>query len=115
MGFLVSFGDVRPDKVSMYNDETNLLRLRALGSSLRSGVETCLLLLLSLGAVLVEKFEELCGGVLVQSVGELGDGGGDLQALTENDLLALEANIFGPFDETGQVSLWLDVLTYMAE
>ena len=99
----------------MDNDETDLLRLRALGSSLRSSVETSLFLLLSLGAVLVEEFKKLCGGVLVQSVGELGNGGGNLQALVENDLLALEADIFGPFNESGQVGLWLDVLTCMAK
>ena len=43
---------------------------------------------------------------------ELRDGRGYLEALGENDLLALEANIFGPLDETGQVGLGLDVLTY---
>ena len=41
---------------------------------------------------------------------ELRDGRGYLEALGENDLLALEANIFGPLDETAQVALGLDVL-----
>jgi hypothetical protein len=43
-------------------------------------------------------------------VGELGNGGGNLETLVENDLLALKANVFRPFDETGQVTLMLDVL-----
>lgn len=41
--------------------------------------ETSLLLLLGFGLVLVEELEELGGGVLVQGVGELGDGGRDLR------------------------------------
>ena len=30
----------------------------------------------------------------------------------QTDILPLEADIFGPFDETGEVSLGSDVLTY---
>lgn len=41
-------------------------------------IQTSLLLLLGLGLVLVQKAEELGGGVLVQRVGELSDGGGNL-------------------------------------
>ncbi len=42
---------------------------------------------------------------------ELSNGGRDLEALVQDDLLALKANVFGPFDEAGQVSLGLDILT----
>ena len=51
-------------------------------------------------------------GVLVQGVGELGDSRGDLEALAEDDLLALKADILGPLDEAGKVGLVLNVLTY---
>lgn len=44
---------------------------------------------------------------------ELRDGGRDLQALVEDDLLALKANILGPLDEAGQVGLGADVLAYV--
>ena len=86
------------------------LDLLVLGSSSSRGVETGLLLLLGLGAVLVEELEELGRGVLVEGVRELGDGRGHLEALVEDDLLALQADIFGPLDEAGQVTDGLDVL-----
>ena len=35
-----------------------------------------------------------------------------LQALGENDLLSLKANIFGPLDEALEVSFGLDILAY---
>jgi len=100
------------DVVKTVLDEEGLLGLILLslsngGSSLS---ETGLLLLLRLGAVLVEELEELGSGVLVQGVGELGNGGWNLQALVEDDLLALEADILGPLDEAGEVSLRADVL-----
>ena len=86
------------------------LLLLTLGSGGSSGSETGLLLLLRLRAVLVQELEQLCSGVLVQSVGELGDGWWDLQALVKDDLLALEADVFGPLDEAGEVALGLDIL-----
>jgi hypothetical protein len=43
-------------------------------------------------------------------VGELSDGRWDLQALGEDRLLALEANVLRPLDEAGKVGLVLDVL-----
>ena len=39
--------------------------------------------------VLVEELEGLGGGVAVEDVGELGDGGGDFETEVENFLLAL--------------------------
>ena len=41
---------------------------------------------------------------------ELGDGGWYLETLVQNDLLPLEADVFGPFDETGEVSFGSDAL-----
>jgi len=35
----------------------------------------------------------------------------NFETLVENDLLTLELDVFGPFDETGQVACWADVLT----
>lgn len=80
-------------------------------STLGSLDQALTLLDLGLGPVLVQELEQLGGGVLVQGVGELSDGRGDLETLVEDDLLALKENVFGPFDETGQVSLGADVLT----
>lgn len=68
-----------------------------------------LLLLLGLGPVLVEQAEQLRRRVLVERRRELGDRRGDLEPLAEDDLLALEADVFGPLDEAGQVALRLDV------
>jgi len=42
---------------------------------------------------------------------ELCNGRGDLQALVKNDLLALKADVFRPFDEASQVSPRTDILT----
>lgn len=91
---------------------TNLgLSLLLLSGRLRDSLKTSLLLLLGLGAVLVQQLEELSSSVLVQGVRELGNGRGNLETLVQNDLLALEANIFGPFDEASQVGLGLNILT----
>ena len=88
------------------------LSLLLLSSSLSGSLETSLLLLLSLRAVLVKELEQLGSSVLVESMGELSDGRGDLETLVEDNLLALKANIFGPLDEASQVGLGLDILTY---
>lgn len=74
--------------------------------------KTSLLVLLRLGAVFVKELEQLSGGVLVQSVRELSNGGGDLETLVEDDLLTLKADVFGPLDKAGQVGLGADVLAY---
>lgn len=84
--------------------------LLAVSDVLGGSIETSLLLLLGLRAVLVEELEEVGGGVLVKGVGELSDRGGDLQALVQDDLLALETNVLGPLDEAGKVTRRLDVL-----
>jgi len=71
----------------------------ALGSGSGRGLETSLLLNLGLRTILVEQLEQLSGRVLVQSVRELGNGRGNLEALVKDDLLALKANVFRPLDE----------------
>lgn len=89
-----------------------VLGLGALRSLLRGGIKTSLLLLLRLGAVLVQQLEKLGRGVLVERVRELSDRGGHLKALVEDDLLALEAHILRPLHEAREVSLGTDVLAY---
>jgi hypothetical protein len=42
-------------------------------------------------------------------VGELVDGGRNLETLEKNTLLSLDTDVLGPFDETGEVSDWLDI------
>ena len=88
------------------------LSLLLLSGGLGGSLEASLLLLLRLGAVLVQELEQLSSSVLVESVGELSDGRGDLETLVEDNLLALKANIFGPLDEASQVGLGLDILAY---
>lgn len=41
---------------------------------------------------------------------KLGDRGRNLEALVENNLLALEANVFWPLDEAGKILLGLNIL-----
>jgi len=96
-------------------DKEGLLRLLLLGvlifgGGLGGSVETSLLLLFGLRAVLVEQLEKLGGRVTVQSMGELRNRRRDLEALVQDDLLALETNVFGPFHETCEVTFMLNVL-----
>jgi len=92
-----------------------LVRLFALGVLRGSLLETSLLLLLGLGTILVGKLEELSGSILVERVRELGDCWRDFQALVEDDLLTLEANVLGPLDEASQILLRLDILAWIRE
>lgn len=91
------------------------LSLLLLSSGLSGSLETRLLLLLGLRAVLVKELEQLSSSVLVESVRELSDSRGNLETLAEDDLLALKADVFGPFDETSQVGLGLNVLAYICD
>ena len=57
---------------------------------------------LRLGAVFIQQLKQLRSCIFIQ-----GMAGG---TLVQNDLLPLEVDVFGPFDETGEVSLGSDVL-----
>lgn len=72
--------------------------------------EPLFLLSFGLRAVFVEEPEGLGGGVAVESVGELGDGGRDFEPQVEDLLLTLQAHVFGPFHHARQIAARLDVL-----
>ena len=52
-------------------------------------MQSLLLLSFRLRLILVEEFEGLGGGIAVEDVGELGDGGRDFKAEVEDFLLTL--------------------------
>lgn len=95
------------DSVGLLADILLLLALLDGGSLLE---ETLLLLGLGLRSVLVEELESLGSGVAVEDVLELGERGRNLQAHLKDLLLSLEADILGPLNHTGDISLGLDVL-----
>ncbi len=68
------------------------------------GLNTLLLLLSGLGLVLQEELESLGSLVLVQSLGELVDHWGDLEALQQDLLLALQTNVLGPSDIAREIA-----------
>jgi hypothetical protein len=61
----------------------------------------------------VHQLEELSGGVLIQNVGELVESWGNLQTLVKDLLLTLKLNVVRPLDEARDITLGLDVLTYI--
>jgi len=71
--------------------------------------ETLLLFSLSLRSQLLQQSRKLRELGLVAGVLELRDRRRDLEALQQDALLALEADVLRPFDETSQVSLRLDI------
>jgi len=79
------------------------------GSGLSLLLQSLLLVLSGLWGVFTEKLKDFASLVLVNSVGELVDGRGDLESLHQDSLLPLNSDVSWPFDETGEVSLWLDV------
>eukprot|EP01085_Mycamoeba_gemmipara_P003334 Mycagemm_TRINITY_DN9985_c0_g1::TRINITY_DN9985_c0_g1_i1::g.3334::m.3334 type:complete len:168 gc:universal TRINITY_DN9985_c0_g1_i1:532-29(-) len=85
--------------------------LGVLSLGLSSLEKASLLLSLALWLVLVQELEESGGVVLVQSAGELGNGRRHLQALVQDALLALQANVLGPAQETGKIALRLEIAT----
>lgn len=95
------------DSVGLLGD---ILLLLALGDGGGLLVQTLLLLSLGFRAVLVEKLEGLGSSVAIQGIGELSNGRRDLETEVQDLLLALKADIFGPFDEAGQVALGLNIL-----
>lgn len=59
-------------------------------------MQSFLLLGFGLWLVFVQELEGLGGGVAVEDVGELRDGGWDFEAEVEDFLLTLETDVFGP-------------------
>lgn len=78
---------------------------------LSAGQQPLLLLLLGLWPVLVGQLEQLCGGLAVQSLGELVDCRGNLQTLVEDGALPLQADVTRPFHKACQITLGLDILS----
>ena len=109
---LLSLNESNTVVQTVLDEERRLLGLLlfVFRSRLRFSLKTGLLLLLALRAILVQELKELCCGVLVEGVGELGDGRGYLEALVKDDLLALKTDICGPLDEASQVLGGLDIL-----
>ena len=85
------------------------LLLAVLGNRLGLLDKTGPLLLLCLRTVLVQELEQRRGGVLIEDVGELGNCRRNLESLLEDFLLALQTDVFWPFDVSGQVLAGLDV------
>lgn len=96
------------DSVWLLGDVLLLLAVLDGGGLLK---QTLLLLGLYLGAVLVEKLEQLSGSVAVGNVLELSERRWDLETHVEDLALALKTDILGPLDHARKVALWLDVLT----
>ena len=49
----------------------------------------------------------------IKSLGKLIDGRGNLKAMSQDSSLSLKPDVPGPFHKAGQVSLWLDILTWI--
>jgi len=88
----------------------DVLLLFALSNTGSLLVQTLLLVGLGLGSVLVEELEDLCGGVAVKGLRELGDRRWDFETHVEDLALALEADVLGPSHHARQVALGLDVI-----
>ena len=95
------------DVVEAVFHNTRFLGLGCL--ALSHGLKTLFLLNLRLRLVLLQEAEEVGSCLLVKSHGELVDAWGDLESLVKSLLLSLETDIFGPFDESGEISLGLDI------
>merc|ERR1719476_1306448 len=81
------------------------------GTGFSASNQPLLLSLAGFGAVLVHQLEQLGGGLPVQGLVELVDWRRNLKPGLEDSLLALQADVLGPFDESGEIPLRLDGLT----
>jgi len=85
------------------------------GSATLSGFsftsESVLLLFAGLWGVLGEELEELGGLVLVDGLLELAEGWWGLESQEHDSLLSLDSDVLWPFDESGEVSGWLNITT----
>lgn len=86
------------------------IRLLASRRSFSNLFQSRLLLHLGLGTVLGQELENIGGQVLVSDTRELIDRGRHLQAVLQNHLLTLKADVFGPFHKSAQVTLGLDIV-----
>lgn len=93
--------------------ELDVEGLGSLGSTalLSLSLESELLLDVGLGLVLAQELEELGSLVLLNGLGELVDGGRDLESVEQDALLSLDAHVVGPSDEAGQVLGLSDITT----
>jgi len=91
--------------------ELDVVGLVTLISGLVSGElsQTRLLFDASLGHIFAENFKELGLLITCNGAAELGNAWRDLETLHKDSLLALNADVLGPSDKAGQVSLGLDV------
>jgi hypothetical protein len=62
----------------------------------------------------VHQLEDLSSSVLVQDVSELVKSRRDLETLVDDLLLTLKLNILRPLDETRDITLGLNILTYIS-
>lgn len=99
-------GDVAQTKF----DNLRGLRVDGLVLGLGSGssLKTFLLLGNSLRAITGQKTEQSGSARLIKSFGELVNARRDLQALLEDGLLTLEADVLRPLHIAGQITRWLD-------
>ena len=108
--FLTEGGDVVETELKVHWLWSNFGVLSTLlGLSL--GLESGLLVLSSLWGVLGKELQKLRCLVLVDGLGELVESWWGLQSHEQDSLLSLDSDIFWPFDESGEVSLWLDIST----
>jgi len=81
-----------------------------LGGLVSSGLgKARLLFLAGLWAVFREQFKQFTGLVALNGVAELGDAWRHFEAVHQDALLTLNADVLGPLDEACEVSLRLDV------
>jgi len=81
------------------------------GTGSGEGLESVLLFLSGLGSVLLEELHEVGGLRFLDGGRELGNCGRDLESLHEDSLLSLDSDVLGPSDESGKISLGLDITT----
>ena len=78
---------------------------------LGSGQKSDFLFLLGFRGVFLQQFEKAFSLVLVDGLGELIQSWWDFESIQDDSLLSLVEDVFGPSDETGHVSLVLDITT----
>jgi len=81
------------------------------GLILSGGLQSLVSLLFVFGLDLSEEVQEGGGLISVDGLGELVDGGGNLQSLEEDSLLSLEQDVLRPSNVSGQISSGSDITT----